>query len=570
MQFVLIKSKIPIGYELEDLLALRRDTTPIDAIFLQPEEQITANEHGVKSENFEQTSQKFNKFIEEVILKNSDVVLVPEYFTPWETIKNNLIDKFPAKGKLWVIGAQSIKQTELSDIALELKNAGIEVIYEDTNFNPNGFLDPLCYLFWIKKINSAEYKKVLLIQFKTQHMGARTETVPIEQQNLVLGQNVYVFENSSMPTHRLFSLICSDVMAFNRLNLDIDIHENWIDGSFLILSLQLNPKPFHDEFALFRKKILQYNNKDIICVNYAINSKINGFKFIDCESSMYCLNSFEPECNEVHLNNLHNAGIYFHLREEQNYVYLFAPVDGLYALRLDRPSLSGAQRPISQKRGPNLIEYKIWCEENCAFQLIKLPNYFLEYLSSRGMNEVFEDLCFFNSERLISISLGEIPGEENWYELKKIKLLRVKSNDESQRITVVHNSGDIDEVRINKLGKLLRLKEIVLGEELFNELINFKKFIGSSKKVSFYKTGEKFNYKFNLIGEGSFATVAYLGHATTETANKKLSTFKKMFNDNKVKRIAIWYLFGNTLKVLAINEEPSFTDDDHVDDIAQE
>ena len=573
MRFVELSSKLVAPWCVSDIEALVRKSAPIETVLYQPSSQITASADGVNATAPAINQDKYISFLDHIKREEPQLALTPEYSCPWSVVEiiAGRDERFPREGNLWVFGCESIKKTELDVLANRLRDQGVEVIYEDIQDVPRKFLDPICYFFWIKNEENNTVKKAILVQFKTQHMGSRGSMQPIEQFNLLEGNDVYVISNRTN-SHRLITLICSEVMAFNNgLDIDASLNGKWTDNSYLILSLQLNPKTYHQEFVNFRKKILDFNNKDIICLNHALGTTINTAGIITTDGSMLCIQTNEPLLNETHIGNNHSNGCYIHKKNDSTYYFQLSNEEGIFNLHIDKPSMSGLTGAISKKHGPTVRNYMSWNGTN--FSASNLPNYFELYLIELGLNGLFPGNDYLKMERLVTISGGDIGrgSSEDWFKTEKLLLIKLRADDTSQRITVVHNNeDDVGQMRQDRILRLSKLKSLVADDENFREILNLKRFMGKAREVAFFNHAEYgLNYSFNLVlnnGE-ELATVLYLGLSTHPKAKETFSAIKNLFKDGNKKKVVVWYLLGEQLYCLKEETYPQINDDEQIDKI---
>lgn len=142
------------------------------------------------------------------------LVISPEYSCPKEILYKLIEHKsFPDEGKLWILGSESLKVSELNLILQKIdKKDNVTWICEEkilNSKNDSKFLDPLFYFFKTKNY-SGSMIDVVLIQFKCSPMGGDD----FEKKRLLLGEVVYILRNKNSSIN-LFSLICSDSLEFD-------------------------------------------------------------------------------------------------------------------------------------------------------------------------------------------------------------------------------------------------------------------------------------------------------------------------------------------------------------------
>src|SRR5690606_8954816 len=92
-----------------------------------------------------------------------------------KTIVDFIIDNVncqPSQNKVWVLGGESINKSEIEELILK-SNENVLVHCEDVYSNSDKcYLDPLYYIF--NGEHNGLSKLIVLIQFKTKHMGVWT------------------------------------------------------------------------------------------------------------------------------------------------------------------------------------------------------------------------------------------------------------------------------------------------------------------------------------------------------------------------------------------------------------
>ena len=167
MNFIDITT-LAISTELD---VLKRDTQRNSLLLYQHKGDFFAdgNRIGNVDQNIAQT--KFLKVLEKARQDNSDLVLSPEYSCPVSIIKHIIAtdDIQPLTNKIWVLGGESITKEELGHLS-DTNQENVLVHFEDDVLNTNKrYLDPLYYIF--RGVHNGLNKLIVLIQFKTRHMG---------------------------------------------------------------------------------------------------------------------------------------------------------------------------------------------------------------------------------------------------------------------------------------------------------------------------------------------------------------------------------------------------------------
>lgn len=538
-----------------DLEVLRRDTNLYSISMLQHKGVFHFSESFFGNLNNAEETVKFNDFLLRAKDNNSSLVVTPEYSCPWNSIKYVLNDaeRLPANGKLWVLGCESITPDE----ALNFQNTynetkDIEVVFSDTiNNAPGGvLLDPCVYLFKAQNPLGQE-KVIVLLQFKVQHMGAQIS--PLEQQKLIPGQHLFILRNSP-DSINLTTVICSDAMRFDGREIYPNAPGQWDIQPFIVLSIQMNPKPSHDEFRNFRRNILKTSNKDVISLNWSSDGKSsdNLNFFNEYSKSNISIRTTQIENNtrteENQINDNHKKGLYYTRLKPYRHCFYFTPEVEFFYLRMRKPAEGLGPNPANRRRGPelhNIYEYDELLETFAELEGAD-DGYqnFIESIQIQSQNLQNDALSILDKERLITLTTGEIskvrPGI-NWYAVNALKSFLMDDTEIISRFTVTFD-GNGRNYRVVQLGRIEDLNVNVLPNADFypDILASFK---GNCSEVMFLnQNGTKYNY--NLVtDDNQFATVAYLGLSSDVEAKVMLNQLIKLFpsEDLDNKRIVVWY-----------------------------
>ena len=205
----------PKGFGVPVFNALIPNEATYSVHLIQPRGQIEASAAGVRSRDRVLCQNQFSAFLNDAVNKQSDLAISPEYSMPWDTLIAFLeAGNAPASGKLWILGCESIKYSELEILKQEIARFA-SLIYEPLQPNNARFLDPLAYIFQAPRTaDNAQQGLVILVQFKTFPMG---DAGHFEINNLQLGTQIYQFGGNNDQT-KLVSLICSDAFQFTDAN----------------------------------------------------------------------------------------------------------------------------------------------------------------------------------------------------------------------------------------------------------------------------------------------------------------------------------------------------------------
>src|SRR3954471_4286143 len=166
-----------------DLIALQRNSQRYSTLLYQHEGILSADHN--KIGNASSVEEEFNIFFTKAKEKNVDLALTPEYSCPWVVISSIIStpSKWPNEGKLWAIGCESITIESIKGIKKDFNQNNSIVYYDESvHTGTQRYLDPLVYLFQAQ--NNGTSKLVVIIQFKTHHMGVWSGG-DVERNNLI-------------------------------------------------------------------------------------------------------------------------------------------------------------------------------------------------------------------------------------------------------------------------------------------------------------------------------------------------------------------------------------------------
>jgi hypothetical protein len=128
---------------------------------MQPCGHIEASSAGVRNRDHDLARKQFCQFLVGAHQTGADLVVTPEYSMPWETLVDAIkANRVPAGGKLWALGCESIKYSELEAIKEELAPLAA-VLFEQLQPDQERFTDPLAYVFAALRSKEAARQKSL-------------------------------------------------------------------------------------------------------------------------------------------------------------------------------------------------------------------------------------------------------------------------------------------------------------------------------------------------------------------------------------------------------------------------
>jgi len=543
---------ILVGYTF-DLVILRPNTTPYRTSLLQHKGVFHFSEAFFGNQT--DVTEKFTSFFHSVKENNSNLAITPEYSCPWNAIIHLLdnSDSAPDRGNLWVLGCESISVQRIQEIQEQYSgNNNIEIIFNDNieQGNAGVLLDPCCSIFKADNPDGEE-KLIVLVQFKTQHMGVWESD--LEQQKLISGENVYILRNNA-DSINLLTIICSDALAFNGNEITNQHPGRWEHLPYIVLSLQMNPKPAHQGFRNFRDGILRLINKDVISLNWSSDSRAsfdNTFFNKFSKSNIlirteHIKNEAPDEQNLIKSN--HSKGLYYTLLKPNRHTFYLSPEIEFAVLGLRKPYAGPVNPALDRRRGPTVdLIFQYDNEHNNFVALESVDDGLQSFLQSIGVvseSLVDDGLDVLDKERLINLSVGEIEvknGNTQWQIINKLTSFLMEDSEIIRRYTVTFDE-DGDEFRTTRLTKFEELNlNILTRPELFPDII--ATFRDNCSEVMFFNDNG-YNYQYNLVSDDNqLATVAHIGNNSKGNANNLLNKLSELFpkEHRRNNRIVVWY-----------------------------
>ena len=454
------------GLDAPLLNILVADANNYSVLLLQPQARIDATQAGIRNRDGVQASAQFEDFLEKAIASGSDLVVTPEYSTPWNVLRDaiNGADKGPEQGKLWALGCESIRYSELQRFRDEISEH-TTVIFEEMAPDNSRFVDPLAYVFRTTEAHGdGQLKLVVLVQFKTHAMADNHD---FERNLLQLGSDVYQFGNYRAGIS-LTSLICSDVFAVTD-----DIAQKVYDRS-LILHIQLNPEPRHQWFLESRAKLLGFpgDSTEIICLNWASGVKIwidNELdKWPNIAGSAWYGKMREFDSDDVTLSQNHRRGLYYtNLKHHRAHALFFNFNPSVYCLTASKVVRLDVAAPVGRRRGPQLDAVYNWDSTSNTWATIEtsddgFPSIVNECGGAADQVSAVFNVCPLACERLLALCAGNADAKSNWYHPDKLDSFLLGQSELINRITFCQDSHpDAAQFRVRRLRRCAHLWNIL-------------------------------------------------------------------------------------------------------------
>lgn len=560
MNFIDI-STLNITTELE---VLERDTQRNSFFLYQHKGVFFADNNRIGNNDQDEAETKFIKVLTKAKEDNIALVLSPEYSCPKSVIDQIIINKDlqPAQNKIWTLGGESLNKEELNNLrAINVEN--IYIHFEDCyNNSDKNYVDPLYYIF--QGQHNGINKLIILVQFKSRHMGGLRSS-QLEANNLIEGENVYIIKNNQNSV-RLMSFICSQAMNFNATYEQslVDNH-SWIDLPFLILSLQFNPNPSHDDFIAFKKYVLKREKRELITLNWGKGTTfVNGrFLYQDTNtprSGIYFKTTdTDLDYDPTKILSHHNKGFYFLQILRNKRVYFLNGSIELFKIDNKSVSIADAEEVQQRREGPSVSNIYAFDPNLNLEEVENISDKHIQFLKDNAITNTYllsNDKSIIDKERLLNISTGRVKGKEKnkWADVIHLDSFKLNESDEcNNRLTYIEDTYPSSQVvRSMNCSNIFELDmNIIPTTEVYPHSI--KHLTDNNISLAFAQNATAFSYKYNIVnGNGNIekATICYVGSAVPiEIVNKAYDELQNLFDEDSPGKntIVVFYKRGNDI-----------------------
>lgn len=504
------------------------------AFFLQPKGDVKADANGIGSSDEVIAAIKFESFMKLSIERNAALVVSPEYFCPWIVLRKIGSEFIPSINALWVIGLASITVELLNNFVGE--NNQIKWVFSLPAGTPEKFLNPLAYIFRTED-DTGNLQTVVLLQFKTKPMV--DTTLQLERRHMLEGNKIYQFRNSANSIH-LSSIICSDALDFDPTSF----FPQWPHLPHILIHPQLNPNPIHTLFRDYRTRWsrLQGDKKQVITLNWARGSQINGNTSNIEEFGRSC---FYTKDNPIfgigdHVSN-HGSGFYYSYDKDRVHAFYLNFEEFVFETQIGKVGRSNVNAASANLACPSVIAYS-WNQSNwvratnvdngystnCAWQ-----GNVLTPLKNKNLTEI-------DKEIVINRSTGSLKGSVKDFHL--VRSVNPMDGEQLRRITFAQDQSLESREYRQRVNTLFR----ELCMTVLTTPANFPKnisFCASNPNLSI------FDGLFNLSnGTSDFAIVCYLGHVSSDEADKIYSEICGLIHSSDRRKICVWFHDDNGVR----------------------
>jgi hypothetical protein len=537
------------GFRAPMLNASSADVNNYTAFLMQPQGEIAASTAGVQNKHRILAKSQFGRFLANAREVGADLVVTPEYSMPWETLVEAIkADCVPATGKLWVLGCESIKYSELAALKKDLAPSAA-VFFEHLEPDQERFIDPLAYVFSAAPIEeSGAAKIVVLVQFKTHPMGDNDH---FEVNGMQRGTQIYQFGEAGQGL-KLVSLICSDVFAFQ------DADALAIYDRALVIHIQLNRKPRQGQFRQYRDRLLQYkgDETEVICLNWASDvcewSGEQQKLWKNIGGSAWYLRPKDFDDNDATLNANHRRGLYYTwLDASRAHALFFNYKPATYLLVATKVAHIGVTASVSKRRGPQLTQTRVW--NDGAGDWVEQPfadDGFSAFVGESGhakdQIQSISDANPMDAERVLALCAGKIEHDGNWYSVRRLDSCVIDYSEVIRRMTFCQDTApEAREFRVNRLKRCGRLWDILKTHKYLPPAL-------ADFKDGFRLEWSSGSPHQNAISDkGNRATMVYMGEESSATRIEEIARtlaefLHRGFSDPREsrsarQRLAVWF-----------------------------
>jgi hypothetical protein len=538
-----------VDFDSPTLNALVPNENNFTVLLMQPRGQIEASTAGVRNRDRNLARRQFGCFLEDARQTRADLVITPEYSMPWETLVNAMkAGTVPGPGKLWAIGCESIRYSELEALKQDLAPFAT-MLYEPLQADAARFTDPLAYVFLAPPTDgNGAASIVVLVQFKTCPKG---DSDHFESNGLQRGTRIYQFGGIG-PSLKLISLICSDAFKF----LDADAMA--IYDRALVIHIQLNPKPRHEQFRLYRDRLLRLHGDqtELICLNWARDvEEWCGEKakmWNNISASAWYLKPDKFDERDATLGANHRRGLYYTwLQPLFTHALFFNYKPATYLLQTTKVAHIGVPAAISRRRGPQLTKTSVWDDAATAWvEQVAADDGFSALVGESGqakheLKRIADDNPIA-AERILALCAGEIGHDEDWHSVRNLDSCVIGASEVIYRITFCQDTDEkVGKFRVARLKRCGNLWDVLkTKDKLPAALSDFRQEFRFDWELDF-------PHQNALSASGKRATLIYMGEesgtAQVEAIYKYAAAFlQRGFSDpneshNARQRLAVWY-----------------------------
>lgn len=549
------------GLSIFPVNALVPNNDPYSLLLFQPDGCISADADGIRNFDRELSTKKQIAFFTIAVDKNIDVAICPEYSVSWSTL-DRLINNplLPHPGAVWLLGCESIQPESFTEF--RERNNQIEWVFDEPQRTADQrFLDPLCLIFHSRDSDQNE-KIVVVVQFKMHSMADHAEY--LENTHMIRGGFGYILQNDENSI-RLAPLVCADSLHFSHQDLP-----GYVNHSYLIPHIQLNPFPFHNQFMAYRNQIYGWGGEqfEFISCNWARGFQItlneHATPVSNYGGSALYIKTNDLRLGDDVLEDNHTLGLYYHhCKARYSSMYCFNYSENVFYLTTSKVSQDGVSAVLRKRTGPRMIAAYKWDNDRTEWtDNDQLLDGFDSICNQYGIQNYFHGLSRLNAERFIVLSTGAIKGHgsRNWYDPGQLTTFNIDLSETSNRLTFVqHPCADAQEKRERMLMKFRVLAMDILDQEgIFPDAISD---LSNGYQLRYPVAAGEFDCNIcDADGKGG-ATVVYIGEQRQAVAAETYDNMAGLLNAAQRRRLVVWYRFDDDYRAEVRTAYPTIDED---------
>lgn len=544
------------GYSHPALAALNEGAENYVALLMQPEARICASKAGVRNSDPAEAKAQFDAFLALAVETGADLVVTPEYSTPWAVMIDALRSKkCPGEHAVWMLGCESITRAELL-ATQEAQKGAITFLFEDLPAKADKFLDPLVFVFHAVNEQTKKPELVALVQFKTSPMGDKDH---FERSNLQLGNSVYCFGSVEKENH-LVGIICSD--AFD---LGEQIARQIYSRS-LVVHIQLNPEPRNANYRQYREQLFRFSGgeTEVLCLNWAKDAcEIEGTKKKDWKNnscSAWYSKSPDFDRRDQTIADNHVLGLYYTWLEPcRVHATFFNFSPAAFLVETTKVAHRGVPGPQSNRRGPQLRRTYNWAKGKWASQAASDDGFALESKHAGKAEANIKQICAASpiaAERVLALSAGTIKFLPQWFEVTNLDSCKLDASEVIKRVTFCQDNdsaaANFREIRLRRSSALWDI--VTAAAEWPKSLTDFEHGFA-------LEWHPNHPHRNAISASGERATIIYMGGELGATHSENIYSFldeelrrqPAANEDERLRarqRLAVWYRDGADLKCI--------------------
>jgi hypothetical protein len=204
--------------------------------------------------------EKANAFLRRAVDQEAHLGLAPEWAYNLEWVADHDEYLFAEEGPLFVLGCAQIEHATMEAVLNDLEDEYTCIPADVPEDDSNQLLTPT--IIPIRGVSDGEERaeKILLIQYKNHPLGDSDN--PREELDLIEGDFVWKID-PEQPQLEVLALTCSDLLDWD---LQDEATEFARSTNSIVAHVQCNPKPFHEIWTRFRRRLFGADNRHVTYV----------------------------------------------------------------------------------------------------------------------------------------------------------------------------------------------------------------------------------------------------------------------------------------------------------------